>query len=463
MTSTFFGLNIALQGLMAQRMALDVSAHNVANANTDGYSRQEALMQATPPFTVPTANRLVEAGQLGTGVQVSQVRRLRDDFLDYQIRGQLSALGGWQTLQDTLSQIEALVNEPSDTGLAVALSNMWAAWQDLSANPDSYAARAVVVQSSSVLADALRTGSAQLSQLRDQVGQAITMKVSDMNTWLQQIASLNDQIVKVQAAGDQPNDLRDQRDLLLDRLAQAARITYQEQADGSVKVWLGSDSGNTDALLVEGSRSYPLGDSSGALTSTQESLVEDGELKALLDCRDGALDPAAAGSLAYRWNALAATLIQEVNSRHTPDGSIPFFTGSGASDIAVNPDLVADPSQVQAGTGGPGDGSTALGIARLATTPVSIDGQMTTLGEWYNALVTRLGTDIEQAKAMTANQQSLVNHLKTNREALSGVSLDEEAANMVRYERAYQASARVMTAMDEMLDRIINGMGVVGR
>lgn len=458
MRSTFFGLNIALLGLQTQRKALDVSAHNVANANTEGYSRQEALMAPTLPYTVPAANRLVEAGQTGTGVEVTMVRRMRDSFLDYQIRCQTSTLGNWETTRDTLEEIEAVFNEPSDSGISSLMSKMWGAWQDLSANPDSHAARAAVTENSGALADLLRRDAAQLDQLSQQVGQAIELKVDQVNGWLEELAALNGQIVTVQITGDEPNDLRDRRDLLLDNLAQAVRVSYEEQSDGSVTVWLGTD---RTRALVEGSQSFSLGAPGEPLTAAEQALVEDGELRALLDTRDDVLDPSKAGSLAYRLRRLAETLIQEVNALH---GSVEFFVGSDASDIAVNPALLSDPSLIQAGTSGePGDGSNALLIAQLQTKQVTIDGQNTTLTEWYSALVTRLGIDSQQAKATASNQQLLVNHLKTNRESLSGVSLDEEAANMIRFERAYQAAARVITVMDEMLDTLINGMGTAGR
>ncbi|MHB1159383.1 MAG: flagellar hook-associated protein FlgK [Chloroflexota bacterium] len=531
MTSTFFGLNIAVSALMAQQKALEVTAQNVANANTEGYTRQEAHMVAGVPFPVPIASMAGQAGQLGTGVDVAMIRRLRDTFLDSQVRSQVGSLGYWETKQDYVEQIESVFNEPSDQGINNLLTKFWGAWQDLAANPESYAARVSVVQSATVLASVIQRDYTQLQDLRTQADDEIASKISQVNDWLAEIASLNRQIgaVEVQVASDfdpnvkvakdQANDLRDRRDLLLDKLSRTLKVGYREESDGTVTIWLNdpatpptvaeiADPAGKQILVHADTRHYLLHQSMGStvwdydgdiatadttgatptLTDDQaDAVVLDGELKGLLEMRDSALNEATVDSLAYRLNELGRNVINIVNGYHqlghglTTDSadSLLFFakpnttpppdyvTSDDASDIQVNPVLLANPNLIRAAASGvnnPGDGDQAQIISeQLRSELVTIGTHTTTVSDWYRALISHLGIDGQQARDMTTNQGLLVDRLVENRESFSGVSLDEEATNVIRYERAYQAAARVMNAMDEMLETLVNGVGIVGR
>jgi len=484
MTSTFFGLNIALRGLMAQRQAMDVTAHNISNAATEGFTRQEAVMKAAPPFSVPCISREVQAGQMGTGVEVDAIRRIRDQFLDYEIREQTSALGRWETKRDYLQQIESILNEPSDSGIADAFSKMWAAWYDLSNDPTSYVARAAVIQTGNVLADSIRRAALQLDSMRQGADHEISTILSDTNSLLTEIDELNRQIVKVEVSGDDANDLRDRRDYLLDKLARTAQVGYQEQSDGSVTVWLGPPRSGTpppgppDLILVEmatgklASLSWDstTGQLSSSLGGDVTTSILNGELKALLDLRNGDLNPSAADGIAGRLEELADSLMREINGIVNPTGTAEdFFVStvghpSNAQGIVVNPAVAADPMLIPAGAAGePGDGSIALQVAQLLDKKVTVGGGEMTLEAWYQQIISRLGISAAESKALATNQSLLVTQLTTNRESLSGVSLDEEAANMIRFQRAYEASARMITVMDEMLDKIVNDMGLAGR
>lgn len=484
MTSTFFGLNIALRGLMAQQQAMEVTAHNVSNAATEGFTRQEAVMKAAPPFCVPCISRAVQAGQLGTGVEVGAVRRLRDQFLDYEIREQTWALGQWETKRDYLQQIESILNEPSDSGIGDAFSKMWAAWYDLSNDPTSYVARAAVIQTGNVLADSIRRAALQLDSMRQGADHEINTILSDTNSLLAEIDELNRQIVKVEVGGDNANDLRDRRDYLLDKLARTVQVGYQEQSDGSVTIWLGTPRSGTppagppDLTLVEmatGKLASLSWDGtteqlSSSLGGDISASVLSGELRALLDLRNGDLNPRTADGIAGRLEELADSLMTEINGIVNPTGTgKDFFVSTlsapdHAQGIVVNPAVAADPMLIPAGAAGqPGDGSIALQVAQLQNQKVTVGGGEMTLEAWYQQIISRLGISAAEAEALATNQSLLVTQLTSNRESLGGVSLDEEAANMIRFQRAYEASARMITVMDEMLDRIINGMGLVGR
>lgn len=537
MTSTFFGLNIAVSALMAQQRALDITAHNVANANTEGYTRQDAHMVAADPFPVPTASIAGQAGQLGTGVIVKEIRRMRDQFLDSQVRSQVGSLGYWQTKQDYLAQIEALFNEPSDQGINSLLTKFWGAWQDLAASPKDYAARVALVQSGTLLADVIQRDYKQMVALQKQADTEIDSKLVEVNGWLKDVAELNKRIgaVEVQVASDldpkvlvhqdQANDLRDRRDLVLDNLARAVGVSYQEQDDGTVTVWL-PGSGGTQQTLVQGgtvnglsygkvalpapNSAYSIGhvywnDPSNPPTNPDAGIGES-ELKGLLETRNVTLNPSSAAlaalspgygnpdfgqSFTWRLDQLASQLITLVNDG-TPPSNLGHTTGynlvdttprvffgsadatpsTGAADIRVNPNLGTNPNLVAAASapGQDGDGQRANDIAdALRDTKVSIVSDTlgatvtASLNDWYRAMIAKLGVDGQQANDMVTNQKSLVDRLTKNRESFSGVSLDEEAANVVRFERAFQAAARVMNAMDEMLDKLVNSVGIVGR
>jgi len=502
MTSSFFGLNIALSALQAQQTALNITAHNVANANTDGYTRQDAQMVAADPFPVPIASIAGQAGQIGTGVNISMIRRLRDSFLDLQVRTQMAGQGYWNVQQDYLEQIETVFNEPSDQGLNSLLTKFWGAWQDLATNPESYAARVAVLQSGTVLAGVLQRDYQQLAGLRTQADQEIVSKTSQINDWLAEIASLNRQISAVevrqassydpnaQVAKAQANDLRDRRDLLLDQLSKAVKVSYREESDSTVTVWLGdissSDPKVQQILVQADSHNYLLrgldsGSSGGKVVWSSDSVVDgrdsvvtlaDGELRALQDLRDDTLNAGSTDSVANRLDQLAKSIIMAVNNVHATgyglDGStgLAFFMGTGAADIAVSSGLISDPNKVAAASaaGRPGDGSKASEIAEaLQSTQRTINGRTATLSDWYRAMISQLGIDSQRAQDMSTNQGLLVDRLTRNRESFSGVSLDEEAANVVRFQRAFEAAARVMSAMDEMLDKLVNGVGIVGR
>ncbi len=485
----FLGLNTALLGLMAQQRALEVISHNIANANTEGYTRQEAVMGTTIPLTVALSGR-GGLGQLGTGVQISEIRQIRDRFVDSQIRDQVASQGNWETLRDYYEQVEAVLNEPSDQGINNLLGKFWGAWHDLSGDASNYAAKATVVENAGVLADALRRDASQLAGLRTGASEQIDIKVGEINVWLKNLGDLNKKILEVEVVGGDPNDLKDQRGLLLDKLARVVPISVAETQlsgapTGVTEMVISLNDNGTLRTLVDGADSllddedsrYQLDWSGGQLlwidrdqdgdgavdspvgagTATD---VQDGELAGLQLMYNSMLNPADGvnKSLAWRLNELAEGIIEVVNGFH-PN----FFTGTGATDIEVNPTLVDNPQDVQSGDPAiPGDGSIALSIAE-AQDDVLASLENSSIGDWYKALISKLGIDSKQSQTMASNQKLLVDHLTRNREAASGVSLDEEASNLIRFERAYQASARVMTVMDEMLDKIINGMGLVGR
>lgn len=469
----FGGLNIALRGLTAQQQALNVTGHNVANANTEGYTRQDAVMKATIDVGWGFS------GAVGSGVQVEIIRRIRDNLLDKQIRNQMSGLGTWETTKSHYEEIELLFDETSDEGFSTQFSEFWGAWEDLSTNTNSYAARAALVQKASVLTDVIRRGFDQLTTIRERIDDELDSKLTEINNWINDIAVLNVQIANEKSVGLQPNDLSDRRDLLMDKLSKALKIHCEEEGDGSITIRLNNSSGVT---LVQGNTSYALR-KNGDLGPIQRDdgtgtwsdiTIEEGEARAMLDTRDITLNAASSGSLAYRLNELAKGIITLVNGIHRNgtgyDGTttgLDFFFGTDASDIAVNSVIASDPYLIGAASASsePGNGEQAIAIAQALhnTFAVPDSAATATIQDWYNAFISKLGVDSKHAHNMSSNQELLVSNLKLNRESFSGVSLDEESINLIRFQRAYQASANVMETIDSMLDKLVNGVGMVGR
>jgi flagellar hook-associated protein 1 FlgK len=442
------GLETTLRGILAQQLALDVTGHNIANANTVGYSRQRASLVATDPYTVPGVTRPPQAGQLGTGVDVDQYERVRDAFVDIQLRAQTMLNGANQATQDGLQQVEQAFNEPSDSGLNSLLAKYWSAWQDVSNSPENLATRQALAAAASSLAGGFNQVSQQLSTLQTQTATNVTYTINDVNSIGTQIAALNDAIAKSTVTGDHPNDLLDQRDLLIDKLSELGNVALANGANGAVDVSIGG------AALVTGATSATLAEAS--LTS-----LTSGKLSALVRLRDTTIP-----GYQTQLNTIASTLISQTNTAHaagfdlsgTAGGT--FFTGTDAATIGVNSALVTNPALIAAsGNGQPGNAAAALAINTLRGTVVIGSA---TIDQAYSQLVTRIGSDSQEAQRSLDTSSLLASTLQSKRDSVSGVSLDEEMTNMVRFQRGYQASARALSAMDDMLDTLITRTGRVG-
>ncbi|NNU76038.1 flagellar hook-associated protein FlgK [Clostridium estertheticum] len=222
MSGLYSTLNVAIRGMNSQQTAIDVTSHNIANANTDGYSRQRALMETTRPSTTST-------GQLGTGVQVSSISRIRDTYLDYQVRTENGTMGLYQGREKFLTEVQSIFNEVSETGVSSMLSEVFKSWSSLSTSPESSNTRTVVAQKSKALTDQLNSTYSQLSKLKINCQDVIQKDVVDINGMLDQINDLNQQVIGVKVGGNEPNDLMDKRDLLVDQLSAKFGITIDKK------------------------------------------------------------------------------------------------------------------------------------------------------------------------------------------------------------------------------------------
>jgi flagellar hook-associated protein 1 FlgK len=432
---TLQGLQTALSGLLAEQQALDVAGHNIANANTEGYSRQKVVMETNQAIAVPALSAITGQGaQLGTGVTVETYTRIRNSYLDAQYRAQNTALSGSATQAEELEQAQSAFNEPSSTGIASQLSNFWSAWNSLAQAPTSEAAKEGVVAAGQRLAQAFNQLSAQLATVSVQASQQYEARTSpsgEVADYANQIAQLNTQIKQAEQAGQPPNDMLDRRDLLLDKLSALAQVTVTTQPDGTDTVTLG----DAAKPLVEGATvHWPQALSSAA----------GGQLGALLSLT-GAAGPL--GGFQTELDGLASAVAAEVNELHT---STPFFSGATAATLAV----AVTPGEVQtSSTEAAGGNDIALAMAALRGGPAD---------QAYSALVEHVGSQVRGAKNEQANLQTTLTAIGNQRQSVSGVSLDEEMTNLISFQRGYQASARTLTAMDEMLETLIEHTGRAG-
>ncbi|MCS7050154.1 MAG: flagellar hook-associated protein FlgK [Thermomicrobium sp.] len=466
----FRALETAFRGLMAQQRAVDTASHNIANAHTPGFSRQRVQLVPSTPYTVPAFNRSGLAGQVGTGVLVASITRVRESVFDVQFRVQTQALGEASAQVDAYAQIEAVFNEPTEAGLGRLLDRFWRAWQGVSNQPEDLAARAALVQEATTLATNLNRMRRQLGELQSDAAAKLALQVSDVNSIAQRLATLNQQIVASLATGQTPNDLLDQRDVLLDKLASFTGATLRTLPNGAVNLYLGG------YPLVDQDQWFPLtvqvsGGTASILWQGTSSpvAVERGSLQALLGMHNTVLP-----GLVQKLEAIRDTLANEVNALHAtgygltdpagPPPGRPFFVVTPGGDLEVEATIVADPQLVVAADAAdePGNNAIARAIAELRSKLV-LNGNTATINDFYNTLVAAIGGASQTAQVTRDNQQALVQAIDRQRQEIMSVSLDEEMANLIKFQQAYGAAARAITAVDEMLDRIINGMGLVGR
>lgn len=469
MGSTFFGLNVALSGVVTQQRALNTVSQNLTNATTPGYSRQRVETAAQTPYPYPALNMPVGPGQLGTGVVATQYVRLRDQFADLSFRSGTSDLGQFQAKADTLSNIDTVIDEPGDTGITHLLGEFWGSWQALSVNPDSAASREAVRAAGESLAKGFNDLNAQLTAAQTDADTRVGLGVTRVNELAGQVNELNKQIAKVVSVGQEPNDLRDQRDLLLDQISSFSDVTVTPpSANGKVSVAIGSqllvDSG-TDTV-----NALAISAAGAATVNGVATTIVSGSLRGQVDIRDTVIG-GATGYIA-QLDALAAAVAGAVNTRHAAgfgtDGSTGnnFFAGATAATLAVSAPVLASVDAIAASdTAGnlPGGADNAVAMSQLQFVVQTIGASTTTLDGFYQQMVAKVGVDTDQANRLAQVQQGVLEAAETRRSATSGVNLDEEMSDMVRFQKSYNAAARMVTTLDEMLDTIISRMGVVGR
>lgn len=567
MRSLFGSLHTAYSGLAAMQAALDVTGHNITNAETQGYTRQRVQLEPNAPWAMPGISNGGIGGQYGTGVNVAMVQRIRDQLLDRTINTEVRLQAEAETKHTWLRQIEAAFNEIDGHSLTELVGQFYDSFQELALHPENAAIRNAVLERAQNVVNAFQALDVRLRDTQVQLDGELEHQTAQINEMADKLAALNVQIVQVVNAGMQPNDLWDRRDMLVEELNKMIAVQTTVEPNGALLVTVGGktlvrqdhaehlsiertygsnkglavvnvagpatlSSGDLringiDIIGVDPALNFPPGtalelvnqinsrsgqtgvlaelDVTGTLvlrangegsqvihvettgnafaitgldngdhvvTNTKRLLTSDGvpaELRGGSLKGNRELATQSIPKLIEDLQTMLHTFVQRVNGIHETaynldkESGYKLFQGVRASDMQVNPVILANIRKLATAlvdTAVPGDGRAALEIAQLKNQPLINDH---TLEEFYNIILVDLGTQVEKARQIEENQNLLLRQLNQQRESISGVSIDEEMARMVKFQRSYQAAARMFNTVDEMLDRIVNGLGLAGR
>ncbi|AZO93999.1 flagellar hook-associated protein FlgK [Halocella sp. SP3-1] len=590
MSSTFGGVELGKRALQTQQKSLGVVGHNIANAANKYYSRQRAIQSTTIPYTSPSMYNSTGAGQIGTGVYVKEINRMRDEFIDTRIRYENQGLGAWTIRKQNLQQIESIYNELDNGGLKNNLNDFFLSFQELKGDDGSNnSSREAVIRTAETLATQMNHINSSLMEFRKQLGSEIENKIDEVNDLTSRIADLNKQIKAIEADTTKAaNDLCDERDALIDDLSKIIDIQVRIDSENQAQVSLngigivnGDDSreiiaeaNDVSRTSDDGNRTYNDGefDKYTFTIDGNEAHIDSGEIYGLMTVREEIAD-----QKMNKLDLLAESLIEEVNAIHKQgygkndlgmtemvsaeqtdtgdpldgntstiqvlvnDGTTTtptditinsgdsladiaasinsvanvtatvngdrleiesaagytidivdrstgdevnaieelglrgtgagrdFFSGSDASSITVSDQILDHPENIAAasmaadsdgkkGNDYVGDQSIALKIAQLATETSIPELGNASFNEFWETQASHLGIQISQAEAMETNQKVLLGSLEEKKQEVSGVSLDEEFTEMIKFQHGYNAASKVVSIMDEMLDTLINGI-----
>ncbi len=481
MTTGLFG--IARTALLAHQTSLQIVSHNVANAETPGYSRQRPMLSASLPVHMPPY------GTMGTGVSFDGIQRQRDVLLDQSFRTAASLLGESSTRSRLLSQVEEIFGEPADAGMAASLDQFWASFSDLATSPGSLSAKAVVQQRGRQLAQLFNDYDTRLTQVREQATTRLETLVAQANQLADQVAELNGRIATSEIGAGVASDLRDQRDLLVDQLTRMVGVRVEPQLDGSLTLLVGN------STLVDGTSARPLRAQADPPVPPPAVTPSDipvritlgnsvdrlaplaGELKGLVDVINNDVP-----DMRGRLDTLASAIVTTVNTAHSAGFVFSGTTIPGtAAGNFFDPGTVGDP--VRAGTirlfaaiasdagniaasgdaNAPLDNSAALALSALRNDTGSVsytgaNGVTETAGfnTFFRSTVTRLGLAVRGATDDATTHGILVDQAEARRQSVSGVSTDEELIQLMRMQQSYVAATKLIKTADEMLQTILS-------
>jgi flagellar hook-associated protein 1 FlgK len=455
-------LNMAGQSLQTQMTAIEVTGQNLSNVDTTGYTRQTADIETSPDIST-------SIGPEGTGAEVTSIQQAVDTLLNGQIQNQQSVSGYWNGQQSALQSVQDDLDEflsdtssssssssVSSSGLSTLITNFFDDAQSVATSPTSDAARQTLISDAQSLSSAFNEVSSQLSQENTTLNTSLSNDVSSANQLLSGIASLNQQISAAQFGGGNANDLLDERQQDLNNLANLTDITTSTGSNGEVSVSIGGQQLVSGNQVLDTLQTYDPGNGNlqvQTATGGVDLTLTGGSMQGTIDARDGTL-----ATLQGSVNTLASSLITQFNSIYSTGYSLTgttgadFFTGTDASDIAVNSSLANDPSSFQASGSATasGDNSVALQLAELGTTAQSSLSGLTFSGS-IDQTVGNFGNAISNANTQVNNQTAVMNMLTTQQSSVSGVSVDEEMTHLLSYQQAYEASAELVTTINQML------------
>lgn len=432
------------QGMLYAQASIQTTGKNIANVNTIGYSRQRLDIN-------PVLPEIFSGFSLGSAINGDTLRRIREDFNDRQFWGQNSLKAQYSSEETLLRHMEGILPASNDVGLRAMLDEFWVAWNNLANDPEGTTVRTGVRDTAEILTQTFNRIHREYRNLQTNIGSDISGAVNDINNLTKQIAELN----RLNPGNN--FDLDDQRDRLIDRLSTLADITVRKDGD-SVSINVGG------LLLVGGRTSYKLEvvktlDSQGVgqiqinlAGSDQQVNILSGELGAMLKVYNKDI-PSALNQL----DLLALTIIEQVNAVHQTgfnlDGitGINFFDDSaiGAANMRVDSAIVSNPFFIASSDTLGESGNSEIAKAISALSDAALIGNQT-INENYRSLISTVGNRIREANFLRSSQDKVVDHLVLQRQAVSGVSIEEEMTRLVKLEQAFAAAAKLVTTADEL-------------
>ncbi len=457
MAGFFSMINMQSNALRAFQTAMTTTGHNISNVNTEGYSRQRVDFAAQTPLSI-YSNGYRSVGQ---GVGVTGINRIKADYLDASLNASLGNTGRFQTLSDGLKSIDTSYGEPGAGSVSNALNKFYSSWSGLAANPGDTATRTQLRAAAQTLTDTVRGKYSALSAMAASASSDISATITQVNDLAQQISNLNTQIKKDSSTGGTPNDLMDQRDLALSKLSGLVNTTKSVFSDGTYAVSVSGfnlvDSAGATAFpsnvnvangtFTDGSYTFKL--QSGSLMGQMESLNHTRSQMANLDTLSNTLRTQING--AHK----AGMGLDGVTGRNFFNDSIPPLLQTGAIDFNLDPAVVASTNAIAAGTSGKaGDGGLAQSISDSANTSLVGLGNQTISGYWQ-ANVTQVASDTKYYTNQLNGETTVQTQISQQQTAVSGVSLDDEFANLQKFQRSYQAAAKALTIFDQTTQELI--------
>ncbi len=447
-------MDSSLSALFAAQAGLATTGHNIANANTPGYSRQTVTFSARRPDILPY-------GALGRGVEIAGIRRIQDDFLVSNLRVQKSRLESYSSVDSALYEVEAILGSVDNDHLGSAINNFFNSWDALAQPPINHTLKQDVVSSAISMVNDFHAVNDSLDDLEANIETNIQSEIANLNRLMQGVADMNGQIMTAESNGEPANDLRDQRDLLITQISEIAEVSVLDRDDGTKDIILAGRTMVARDSVTKFESKYAETSTGYKMTIVtqgyhQEVALSPGKLEGLMTSRDVHIK-----DVRDRLDSIASNLIDQVNGLHTQGRTLTssgqsFFSGDSMHTIEVNPSLVDNPNMVATGTTtAEGDNTIALAIAQLSNVGAGGPGTQS-VGDEYRSMLTVVASKRNSYEFMVENQQNVVASLETKMASVSGVSLDEEGANMVRYQNSYNAAAKVISTVQKMYDTLMN-------
>ncbi|MDU6116054.1 MAG: flagellar hook-associated protein FlgK [Paeniclostridium sordellii] len=422
MSGLLGSLQSARTGMSVSQASIQTTSHNLNNLNTPGYSRQRVEQSARSAYSYPGYSSTLGAGQLGTGVEATDITRIRNTFYDFQYRSETHGFGETGIKYDHYTTMENIFGEPSETGISASINNFFTSWQELAKNPDDKGSKDIVIQNSDYLAKKISNVYNKLNNLSESAQKKLDENVKEINGKLDQLKELDKQIRLIQGSGKSPNDLMDERDKILDDLSFKMNIQDEDvQKLMKNKIENGKDITVDDLKVIK---------------------TVSGEIKGSLYMIEKI------NGFKENVKELAKGINDSVNKALGMD----FFEVGTQPILKVKDDILNKTTDLSVSA------DTAQKLYKLKDAKVSIGKDNITINNFYNDTIQRLGNECQEVRRNEKNQSKMIKEIQTSKLNVSGVSLDEEMINLVQYQHAYNASAKVVSTINSLLDVVVNGL-----